>query len=90
MRLSGSTRNLHGEDVAAFVAAQHFTVVHPATFAQLGEQGGALLVVSPDADLIDRASDHFGAAVTGQSAETIVDFEVAACRALGQGDGVGA
>ncbi len=83
-------RHLHGKNIATLVAPEHLAVVHPATLAQLGQQGAALLVVGPDADLIHRVADHFGSAVAGQAAEAVVDFQVATAVAFGDGDGVGA
>jgi hypothetical protein len=49
-----------------------------------------LLFFGPDADLIHRAADHFVGAVAGQAAEAVVDLQIAAGVAFGDGDGVGA
>ncbi|MNV10306.1 hypothetical protein D3C71_1008230 [compost metagenome] len=83
-------RDFDGQQLAALVAPEHFLMMNPALDLQFGQQRRALLLFSPDADLINRAADHFISAVTGQAAETVVDLQIAPGIAFGDGDGVGA
>ncbi|MNV65480.1 hypothetical protein D3C71_1581740 [compost metagenome] len=64
--------------------------MNPALDLQFGQQRRALFFFRPDPDLVHRAPHHFFGAVAGQAAETVVDLQIAAGVALGDGDGVGA
>ncbi|MNF86643.1 hypothetical protein D3C84_690880 [compost metagenome] len=81
-------RDFDGQQLTALVAREHFPVMDPALGVQFGQQTRPLFFFGPNPDLVHRAAHHFLGAVTGQAAKPIVDLQIEATVALGDGDGI--